>query len=385
MGFRFLHSSDWQLGMRRHFLDDDAQARFTQARIDVIRTLARVVREREAAFVVVAGDVFEHNQVGDRTVDRALGALAEIPVPVFLLPGNHDPLEPGCLYRRPAFAAACPPHVVVLDDALPRSVPGCPTAEVVGAPWLGKHPREDLVAAALAGLPAPAAGVRRIVVGHGAVDVLQPDREAEATIALAPLEAALAAGTVHYVALGDRHSATAVDARGAVRYCGAPEPTDFDEQRPGRVLVVDPCSAVPQVDEVTVGTWRFVDHRAELEQPGDVDALLAELTGLPDKERTIVRLALVGSLRIDDLARLDTELDRLAGAFASLRRWARHDDLRPRPDALDERVLALSGYAKTAWDELCAAARDEADGPDAIAARDALVLLHRFAARGGDA
>ena len=35
-GMRFLHTADWQLGMTRHFLDADAQARFTAARMDVI-------------------------------------------------------------------------------------------------------------------------------------------------------------------------------------------------------------------------------------------------------------------------------------------------------------------------------------------------------------
>jgi len=36
---RFVHTADWQLGMSRHFLDTDAQARFTAARIDAVRRL----------------------------------------------------------------------------------------------------------------------------------------------------------------------------------------------------------------------------------------------------------------------------------------------------------------------------------------------------------
>gem|GEM_PF-6437436 len=38
-GIRFIHSADWQLGMTRHFLSPDAQARFSQARIDVITSI----------------------------------------------------------------------------------------------------------------------------------------------------------------------------------------------------------------------------------------------------------------------------------------------------------------------------------------------------------
>ena len=33
---------DWQLGMRRHFLDEDALPRYMQARIDVIKSIGEL-------------------------------------------------------------------------------------------------------------------------------------------------------------------------------------------------------------------------------------------------------------------------------------------------------------------------------------------------------
>ena len=39
---RFLHTSDWQLGITRRFLGTDAQARFAQARLDAVRALGRI-------------------------------------------------------------------------------------------------------------------------------------------------------------------------------------------------------------------------------------------------------------------------------------------------------------------------------------------------------
>ncbi|HEY4378681.1 MAG TPA: hypothetical protein VGM93_16045 [Acidimicrobiales bacterium] len=46
---RFVHTADWQLGMTRHFLGAEAQARFSAARIDAIRTIgALAVAEVEA-------------------------------------------------------------------------------------------------------------------------------------------------------------------------------------------------------------------------------------------------------------------------------------------------------------------------------------------------
>jgi hypothetical protein len=41
---RFLHGADWQLGMTRHFLEGEAQARFTAARIEVIGTIGALAR-----------------------------------------------------------------------------------------------------------------------------------------------------------------------------------------------------------------------------------------------------------------------------------------------------------------------------------------------------
>ena len=61
---RFLHTGDWQLGMTRHFLNDGAQARFTEARFQAVVRMAEIAREEGCSFAVVAGDVFETNQVG---------------------------------------------------------------------------------------------------------------------------------------------------------------------------------------------------------------------------------------------------------------------------------------------------------------------------------
>ena len=91
---RFLHTSDWQLGMTRHYLskrgDDDPQARFTADRIETVRRLGDVARQEGCEFVVVAGDVFETHNVSTQIIARACEAIASIDLPVYLLPGNHD-------------------------------------------------------------------------------------------------------------------------------------------------------------------------------------------------------------------------------------------------------------------------------------------------------
>ena len=123
---RFIHTADWQLGMTRHFLNGDAQPRYSAARRDAVRALGDVAAETGAEFVVVAGDVFEHNQLDPRVVSQSLEAMRAIGIPVYLLPGNHDPLDASSVYTSALFIAEQPANVHVLAEPVcMRSGPGC--------------------------------------------------------------------------------------------------------------------------------------------------------------------------------------------------------------------------------------------------------------------
>src|SRR3954471_12281183 len=138
---RFVHTADWQLGMTRHFLNSEAQPRYSAARRDAVAGLGPLAAETGAEFVVVAGDVFEHNQLAPRDVSQSLEAMRAIGVPVYLLPGNHDPLDASSVYTSALFAAERPDNVVVLDRAGTFEVR--PGLEIVAAPWRSKKPTTD--------------------------------------------------------------------------------------------------------------------------------------------------------------------------------------------------------------------------------------------------
>ena len=168
---RFIHSADWQLGMTRHFLAGEAQPRYTAARRDAVAGLAAVAAESGAEFVVVAGDVFEDNQLDPRVVSQSLEAMRAIGIPVYLLPGNHDPLDAASVYTSALFTTECPANVTVLDRAGIHQVR--PGLQIVAAPWRSKRPTTDLVTEVLADLPAD--GTVRVLVAHGGVDLQDPD------------------------------------------------------------------------------------------------------------------------------------------------------------------------------------------------------------------
>ena len=386
---RFLHTSDWQLGLRRYFLDGEAQARYAGGRFDAVVRLGELARAEGCEFVVAAGDLFESNQVDRRTVLRALDAMAAVPVPLFLLPGNHDPLDAASVYRSADFTAGLPDGVRVVTGFDPVEVR--PGVEVAGAPWPTRHPRGDLVAEAAAALP-PLAGGVRVLIAHGRVDAGAPDPDEPALIRLEAVERALAEGRFHYLALGDRHSATRIAER--VWYSGTPEATSFDEERPGRALVVDlepgsgsaaagsSAAGSCRVEERRVGAWRFLAEQRRLGGGDDVLDLEGWLESLDDKTRTVLRLSLVGQLPLHARVRLDEVLERAGERFAGLELWEAGSDLVVVPDALDRDELGLGGYARAAVERLLSESQGDPHDPETAAARDALALAYRLARAG---
>ena len=184
----FLHTSDLQLGMSRWFLEGEAQARFDAARLATLHRLGEVALEHGAAFIVIAGDVFDSNSLSAQTMGRALEALRALPVPVHLLPGNHDPLVADSVFRLIDVDG-----VHLLGDS--EVVEVAPGVELVGAPLLARTAATDLVRRALEGLEPTDA--LRIMVGHGQAEARTNEARPD-LIDLAYVESRLADGTIDY-------------------------------------------------------------------------------------------------------------------------------------------------------------------------------------------
>lgn len=384
----FIHTSDFQLGMTRSFLDADAQARFDDARLRAVEKLGALATERGAAFIVVAGDVFEHNALERKTLGRALEVLKALPVPVYLLPGNHDPLVADSIFAR----TEALDNVTVLGSSDPVEV--SPGVEIVGAPLMTKHPSQDLCQLAIRDLE-PTEAVR-ILVGHGAVEGFG-EEGTPALIDLGCLEAALERGVIDYVALGDTHSTESLGDSGKVWYSGSPETTAFHDTRAGvtggevdsgNVLVVNVdkhgLSAEVTVEPVAVGNWVFEAREWEVAGEADVDALLDDLDAYPDKSRTVVKYSITGTLGLEANAKLERGLAVLEPVFAALYERERLHDLHLEPSAEELANLPLRGYARGAMEELVGLAGGAGGGGASgaasgnPAARDAVNLLFRL-------
>ena len=374
---RFLHTSDWQLGMTRHFFSEGAQERYNQARLDVIRTLGRIAKEENCQFVAVCGDAFESNQVERKTVARALEALKEVPVPVYILPGNHDPLNEVSVYRSSIFTHQKPAHVQLIDSSTPIQIGD--DLELVGAPWLSKRMAVNPFDEATSSLK-PMKGVVRVILAHGIVDSFTPKKDEPGVLAVENLELAINNRIASFIALGDRHSLTKVGAGERIWYSGTPEVTDFGEDEAGYALVVELDGDKVITKPVQVGQWKFIekDH-VDINTNQDIEAMRKMLESLEQKERMAIKLKLVGSISLSQDVILQQSLETTSQIFGSFQLM--DDGLVVLPDDADFSDLRLTGFAEATVKQL--REKMSGEGVEKMTAREALMLLVRLG--GGEA
>jgi len=362
---RFIHTADWQLGLRASFIPGDAGAVARSARLTTVRRIGEVARASGAEFVVVAGDVFEHHGLRPATVRQTFDVLRGFPVPVYLLPGNHDPFTPDSLYRSEVWRRECPPDVHVLGSTEPVAVRD--DAHLLPCPILERQLLDDPTAH-LSPSFGPQGGFR-IGVAHGGIreilERLDPEYEPLTAVSFDTRRRA----ALDYLALGDWHGLLRVE--DGTYYPGAPEATRFKEKQPGHVLVVTlPAPGdVPTIEPVEVQTLRWRQEQADVDDEQGLAALAARLDALPDKRETLLELHLAGTLDLRLRARLDAEI--LAPARDRFC-WARLRDERlatvlAEAD-LDE--IARDGWVKEVVDALRRDPGEDATG--------ALRLLYRL-------
>jgi len=104
-----VHSSDLHLGADSGLLESSA------ANLPVLYGVLAAAEQQRAHLVILAGDVFDHNRQAPEVVEAVAGTMAGSRVPIVILPGNHDPLTPDSVYRRPEFDTSERVHVLGLE------------------------------------------------------------------------------------------------------------------------------------------------------------------------------------------------------------------------------------------------------------------------------
>jgi DNA repair exonuclease SbcCD nuclease subunit len=314
---RFVHSSDWQIGMAAAQVGGVGD-RVRAARLDACARVAEVCRKESVDFLILAGDTFEHNGVSRQLVIDVVDQLRSIPCPVYIIPGNHDPLLHGSVWEHSAWATAANVHVLRTMNALE-----IPSGVLFPCPLFRKRSTEDPTA----WIDATATAGIRIGIAHGHAGET-PNADGSYPISLdTPSRAGL-----DYLALGHWHSTTTFGQRMA--YSGTHEQTSFGEKNSGNILVVEieAPGAPPVIRTARTGilSWQQFDHTITVD--GALADVARSLARLPDASNRLVQLTLKGILFQRDADELD-RIERACGKFL----FARVDrgSLRPAPEDED--------------------------------------------------
>ena len=304
VALKFLHTADWHLGKRFPSFEKDDQLKLTRARLEVLDAIFKLAHQHAVDAVFCAGDLFDEPSPDEDWWSGLVAKLAAAPgtFPIFLLPGNHDPLMPGSVYEaKHPFRRKLPARVRVIDTD-DFSCDLNELAVLYAKPCRSKSGQDDPAQA----LPARAGGDSRIRIGmvHGSTfDAVN------AQIAFPIAKDAAEKRGFNYLAIGDTHSFRCVP-EGAIPpvvYPGAPEPTSFGEPGAGKVVLgfVSRSGRVRyDAHSVAAWTWRQETVRT-----------MAELRLLHAEKLTRTVLRLVVDLRVTapELEEVDRLLKELKG------------------------------------------------------------------------
>lgn len=168
-----------------------------------------------ADILLLAGDVFEHNRLKADVLDRSRALLSDAPMPVVMLPGNHDPLTPDSVWIRGELGKIDHVFLIGLESDTVRF--DCHDLEIWGRAHVDYgdlNPLEDV----------PERGAaRQLVAAHGHfVEELPVGSGARASWLFTPED--IDATAADFIALGHWNVATDVGTKDVLaHYSGSPD------------------------------------------------------------------------------------------------------------------------------------------------------------------
>ena len=362
LGIRFVHTADLQIGKSFGQFPPDIAAVLRTGRLETLKRIAALARDRGVDAVLVAGDCFDDIAVADETLRRFKVALEPFDGTWVLLPGNHDPAiaeSPWSRLKR----LGLPANVIIGDEPVPIAIGD--RAVVLPAPLRRRRDAADLTDWFDTALTDD--HLIRIGLAHGSVREFLPEGiEVANPIALDRVKRS----RLDYLALGDWHGRLQVSER--TWYSGTPEPDRFRENEPGYVLdvTIESCGATPRIEAVPIATYRWMQRTVEI-RPGGLEQIRQAL-GIAEAEleRLVLRLDLEGTIDLATRATVDDVLGDIGARVLHLEEGVTGLVVEPTEDDLDG--IDTAGFVRVAMNRL----REKLVEPEAETARRALALLY---------
>jgi DNA repair exonuclease SbcCD nuclease subunit len=374
---RFVHSSDLQIGKTFGFFDLDIASLLQNERHAVLNRLGEIAIQHEAPTVLLAGDIFDKQQLSNITIKKPLEIMRRFAgVTWHLLPGNHDHFRENGLWERVARQLPAnvrlhtTPGAVKIADDMPAYLLPAPLRYISSSDDLTSYMDSETTPD----------GAIRIGMAHGSVRGF--GSEGEASNYISPTRAETAG--LAYMALGDWHRQMKINDH--VWYSGTPEPDAFKLPpnssgtlcNGGSALLVELASsrAVPAITPVETGRYRWHRVTKVLIDECQIEILDAELRALdPDLGEVVLDLQVAGALSLAGRKLFD---ERVAEGICAAVCGMRLDDIEivldPSEADLDE--IDQLGFVRVTADRLRLLAHDNADRDSAEIAARALKRLY---------
>ena len=289
---KIIHGADFHLDSPFSGLTPKRAAQRRGEQRELLERLAELARKKGAGLVLLAGDLLDSERVFPETALALSKALASIPCPVFIAPGNHDPYTDRSIWT----ALNWPDNVHIFRSrGLERvDLPGC---TLWGRAFTGAHQETS----PLEGLAVPGDGKLHLAVLHGCVG------ERNGYGPISPAE--IAASGLDYLALGHIHQGSGLNKEGNTfwAYPGCPEGRGFDELGDKGVLYVEAEPGQVKSQFVSLAKRRYEIITADI--TGPAGPLAAILEALPGRTSDLIcRLILTGEGPAPDLVNLEQTL-----------------------------------------------------------------------------
>ncbi len=393
----FLHLADLHIGLRTSRFEEQVSKKLREARFQALDHALQIALDRNIDFIIIAGDLFDDNAVSLIDAQRIFNNLKGKSMPVYVLPGNHDPYRPGSVWQRNPWTGWEGTSIVLLNENKPRAfredviLYPCPVTQKTSmsdpTDWIElEEAQGDKI---------------RIGVAHGSVmdrDYLPPDDHP------IPLDCCDKRG-LDYIALGHWHGLkTFKDSSGMTRmaypgtheqmnfgagaefsvgweaYASDPNMDEFKGASEGKALLVkitkDEDRSYVEIQEETIGQLIWDNKSYEDVDDTQLNKIFSDLAKQSDTERRLLHISLKGVVSAESLIQID--------AFENmLQRYLFFDlnteGLHIKPGEEELREVLGPGILQSVYQEL-ETRKAEASGAEEIKVIEtAMLSLYRLA------
>ncbi len=230
---RIVHTSDVHLGAYA----GSGEEKWAERRRLMEETFTRVIdlaNDSAADALIIAGDFFDNDRVSDETVMFAAETIRRFTGQTFLIPGNHDPMDPGSIYWRHDMEAVAKRLTIIREHKGQVVEPEGIDAVFWGRAYLDT----DWHFKPLEGLPRRIDNRWHIALAHG--HFVPEGGETHRSLLMKESEIAAAAGHWDYMAFGHWEPHADVSSGGVTAvYSGAPMPLSDANRKAGMAAIVD--------------------------------------------------------------------------------------------------------------------------------------------------